>query len=260
MIESQSLDNLRVMLLSAGHELAEPGSTDVRVCPTPDLRIVVATQPDVTLYPAHRRHFFLCRPRAESILIRAGCPFTLCRQWSELLVRMHGRHSREVLAGPGTWLLSRLIKHDPILIWGVGSGYWEQSYCDSEYEVIENELGTRIDFGPWRKHLIEGTCQTTHYLSPQDEQFPHILAAYLLLSSYNFFEFYLANINCTEVYEIHHHDKVTASVPVPELKVQILKDLTANPDLYIDVSGYHCAWDGEEDEDEEGNGPIDNSD
>ena len=91
--------------------------------------------------------FFICRPGAEAILIRAGCPFTLCRQWSELLVRMDGRQSRELLAGPGALTLAHLINHDPILIWGVGSGYWEQSYCDTQYEVIESELGRRIGFG-----------------------------------------------------------------------------------------------------------------
>jgi hypothetical protein len=249
-MESQSFEDLRIKLRCAGHELVETGSTGVRVCPTPDSGIVVATYADITLFPAYRRHFFLCRPGAEAILTRAGGPCAPFRQWSELLVQMDAGPSRDLLAGPGAWALTRLINHDRVLIWAVGSGYWEQSYIDTQYELIENELGRRIDFSPWRKPLTAGTSQEAHYLSSQDEQFANVLAAYFLLSSYESFEIYLTDINCTEVYEIHHHDKVTASAPVVELHQQILQDLAGNSDLYEDVSGYHCAWDDEDDEDD----------
>ena len=102
---------------------------------------------------------------------------------------------------------------------------------------------------PWRKHLVEGTGQEAYCLNPGDDQFTDILAAYFLLSSYNFFEFYLTNTDCTEVYEIHHHDKVTASVFDPVSEQELIRSLTSNPDLYTEASGYQCTWD---DEDEEG--------
>jgi hypothetical protein len=253
MIESESLGDLRIRLESAGHELVETGSTGFCVCPTPDSGIVVATHPDVTLYPAHRQHFFLCQPGAEAVLSRVGCPSTITRQWNELLVRTDGGQSRDLLAGPGAWVLARLMNYDPILIWGVGSAYWERSRSDAQYELVESELGRRIDFRPWRNYLTEGTSPDAYYLSPQDKQFVYILAAYFLLASYECFEFYLTNASCTEVYEIHHHDKVTASAPAPESVQQILQILTGNPDLYMDVSGYRCAWDEEAEEDGEGN-------
>jgi hypothetical protein len=247
MIESQSLEELRQKLEHAGHRLVEEAASGVRVLPTTYSGIVVATQPDVTLYPEYRRRFFLCREDAEAVLTRTDCPPSLSRQWGEMLSRIHTAQSRELLAGPGAWALSRAAGHDPVLIWAVGSGYWERSYSETQYELIESELGRAVEFEPWRKHLLEGTTQEAYYLSPRDEEFTCVLAAYFLLSTYNNFEVYVTDDCCTEVYEIHHHEKVTASAPAPESLQRIRQVLTANPDLYSDISGYRCEWDGKED-------------
>jgi hypothetical protein len=245
-----SLDDLRNILTAAGHKLVETGATALRVSPSPDSGIVVATQPDVTLYQAYRRRFFLCGPGSEAILSRENCPTALRLEWDEVLLRMDVGQSRDLLAGPGAWTLARLHNCDPILIWGVGPAYWEQSYCDSQYELIENALGRQIEFSPWRTHLIDGTSQNVYQLSPHSAHFAYVLAAYFLLSSYNFFEFYLADIACTEVYEIHHHDKVTISSPMPGRQQQTLRILAENPDLYIVADGYHCGWDEEGEQEE----------
>ena len=242
------------MLSRSGHELYETTSAGLRVCPSPDTSIVVAIDADVTLYPAYRQRFFLCQPGAEDILTRAVCPVSIRQQWGELLVRLAPDQSRKLLAGPGAWTLTRLVQNDPILIWGVGSGYWEQSYRDTEYELIESKLGDRINFGPWRKHLTEGASKEAYCLNPGDDQFAVTLAAYFLLSSYNHFEFYLTNTDCTEVYEIHHHDEVTASIPDPDLRQQVLEDLIQNQDIYTDISGYQLRdeWENEDKEEETG--------
>ena len=100
MCEYQPLTDLRTKLRGAGHGLVDTDSAGVRVCPPPDSRIVVATQADVTLFPAYRRHFFLCQPGAEAILARAGCPPTVCRQWTNCLPGWTAAR-RDLLAGPG---------------------------------------------------------------------------------------------------------------------------------------------------------------
>jgi hypothetical protein len=247
MIGSRSLDDLRQKLKHAGHRLVDEAASGVRVLPTTNSGIVVATRPDVTLYPEYRQRFFLCREGAEAVLTRTDCPPSLSRQWGEMLSRTRTAQGRELLAGPGAWALSRAFGHNPVLIWAVGSGYWEQSYCESQYELIESELGRAVEFEPWRKHLLEGTTQEAYYLSPHDEEFPCVLAAYFFLSSYNHFEVYVTDDCCAEVYEIHHHDKVTASAPAPESLQRILQVLTASPDLYSDISRYLCEWDEQED-------------
>jgi hypothetical protein len=239
------LDTLRARLEVWGHKLEETGSADFRVCPMSDSSIVVAIQPDVALYPAYRRRYFLCRQGAEAILTRTVCPVSLQQRWYELLGRMKPGQSRDLLVGPGSWTLARLTCHKALLIWGVGDAYWEQSDWNKEYEQIENDLATRIDFTPWRKHLAEGTNREVYHLNPNEDRFAHVLASYFLLSSYNSFNFYITDHRCTEVYEIHHYDKVTASLPMPESLQEAYVTLKHNPDIYIDILCYENSWDRE---------------
>lgn len=248
MADSLSLQEMRFNLESNGHQVEVADSGGLRVRPKPESSIVVALEPDVTLRPAYRQRFFLCQPGAEAILARNGYPVPHLRHWDELLGRMEPGPGRDLLAGPAAWTLARVAFHHSTLIWAVGSQSWEQTHCGTRYALIESQLGRRINFSPWRTHLTEGPSPKAYYLQLHNEQFAYVLAAYFLLSSYNFFEFYLTDPGCTEVYEIHHHDQVVASVATPKAEQELLRTLTMNPDLYTEASGYQCTWDDEDTE------------
>jgi hypothetical protein len=194
----------------------------------------MALEADPVLRKEYRLRFFLCEPNAETILVRGNCPHDLRRFWVELLSSLTPDHERNLLAGPASWALTRLSSHERILLWAEREPPWSQYYVHdlrSKYNTIINSASSVVPFG-------EGGSLTAFVLSPQGDSFVNVLAACFLLTSRSCHNCFIADEGCAEVYQIHHHDKVVASLPDTDSREEALQHLTLNSDIYTDISGY----------------------
>ena len=60
--------------------------------------------------------------------------------------------------------------------------------------------------------------------------------------------FYVSDEAATEVYLLHHHDKVVASVPDQDTRKFLLEELVALSDVFEDWSGYRPVVDDEDEQ------------
>jgi hypothetical protein len=62
----------------------------------------------------------------------------------------------------------------------------------------------------------------------------------------SFYDFFVSDPNCNEVYRLHHHRSIFVSIPNEESRRELLDDLTSWSSLIEDCSGYVSPWDDEE--------------
>ena len=60
-------------------------------------------------------------------------------------------------------------------------------------------------------------------------------------------DFFVADLDCREVYRLHHHGKVVVSIPDGSSRQKLLDDLAVHADLIEDYSGYTSDWDDDDD-------------
>jgi hypothetical protein len=72
-------------------------------------------------------------------------------------------------------------------------------------------------------------------MSTHGDEFVDLFAACFELTSWSCYNCFVADPDFREVYYVHHHDKVVASIPEAGLRRQVLQGLRFNPDLYEDV-------------------------
>jgi hypothetical protein len=205
----------------------------VRVRPREEMIITVALNEDYTLLDRFRRRFFLCEPEPESILLRAGCPEGIRRRWIKLAMNVHGWW-HYILAGPGSWVLSRLYRYDRLTLWGnygtLGRANYVQRMFERESAALRNALPASLPLRDDKDLVILR-------LRRRDPRFVYVLAASFLMASMEE-NCYIAGDDFAEVYTLHHHDMVMASIPRVVSRHEVLRHFMENADVYEDVSGY----------------------
>src|SRR5207248_10943185 len=91
--------------------------------------IWVAVEPDEALLREWRQRFFLCEPDPEQVLRVLGCPEPHRERWLQLVDGQPPGHWRDFLAGPGSWLLSRLARFRGVIAWSDRGLRWDALDC-----------------------------------------------------------------------------------------------------------------------------------
>jgi hypothetical protein len=247
MTERPPLEVWRATLERQGHRLVEPEAntlTGFSVWPDADSIITVATEPDTVLHRHYRQRFFLCPGGPEQVFQQLSCPEQHWARWAELVSRQPPGNWQDFLAGPGSWLLSRLARFPRVVAWADRGLPWE---------VLDDPM--HRGWGVWIPTAVREFFASLgpdagrpRLFASSHERFADAVGACLLFASVGTRDCYLADEGGTEVYLAHHHDKVVVSIPDAGRRAALLQELLAAPSLFPDVSGYDSPLDEEQDE------------
>ena len=234
MTSSILIDELKDKLESTGHCLVETKAGGVGVWTPPEARITVAVYPDATLHDPNPPNYFLCAPDARAILDNSQLTSDTRETWYSILNRFGGIELYDLLAGPATWALLRLSRYEQLIVWTNGSRWKKDKDKEREDEYLEmvTSLGSPVQFKPWYTHLSKYTDECAYILPTRNDAFLNTFAAYILLCSRNFREISFTEPSFSEVYEVHHHDKVTASIPDVYQRSELLDSISGQPHLF----------------------------
>ena len=254
MQEELTLDAWCGRLQACGHRVREPSGepeTAFILWPDADTVVTVAVEPDGTLYRQYRERFFLCEPEPEHVFRVMGCPELHRTRWLEQVVRQPAGYWQDFLAGPGSWLLSRLARFPKVVVWGVQGLSWDQLDCS-----IHRGWGMEVPAAAagFFAATAGPDALRPRLLPVRDERFVAVLAACLLFASVGLRDCYLADAEAAEVYLAHHHDKVAISIPDTAVRKKLLRELAEAAWLFTDVSGYASSMDDAEENDTEEDG------
>jgi hypothetical protein len=239
------LDVWRTRLENRGHRITEPERTTLTgftLWPDLDTIIVVAVEPDETQRPRSGQRYFLCAPEPEQVFRVASCPEPSRNRWLELVSQQPAGYWQDFLAGPGSWVLSRLARFDEVVAWSDNGLEWPM-LDNSTHRFWGVEIPAEA--APLFCAPDRSEKQGLVTFRTDDERFADAVAACLLFASVALRDCYLADLSGAEVYLAHHHDKVMVSVPGAGAREELLAGLRKAPWLFTDVSGYTAPSDDE---------------
>jgi hypothetical protein len=124
------------------------------------------------------------------------------------------------VSGPFRWLIARLARFDHVLLW-----------------PADEEQDSRFSLSSLDLRREKGCRALWNAAVGVSEGFSDVL---------------VSDVDCREVYRLHHHDKIEAYIPDGAARQEMLDGLARRPDLFEDCSGYMVEWDDEkESEDDE---------
>lgn len=239
-------DELRSRLLRAGQLAPEDdaeGSRGTDVWPTPETIVTVGWSLDPTLRPEYRRRYFVCRLTSgddPSPALEDDPAFAPPGPFREAAAA--GPAGDAFLAGPVRWLLRRIARFDALLFWPAsleeGPAFLQPGLLE-EFPGIRDRLPADL---PGR------SATGAIVLDPHNETDARLLWEAEARVSQTFFDFFVSDPECREVYRMHHHGKVEVSVPDEPARRAMIDELASRPDLIEDVSGFISDWDDEDDE------------
>ena len=160
--------------------------------------------------------------RVRAGLSRPGCPEPHRTRWLELVSQQAPGYWQDFLAGPGSWLLSRLARFSRIVAWSDRGLPWNELDCP-----IHRNGGMAVPAAaaPLFAPAAGPEAARHRLLSASDERFTDAVAACVLFASPGMRDCYLADADATEVYLAHHHEKVVVSIPEVEARRKLLQEL-----------------------------------
>jgi hypothetical protein len=255
-----SLQELHDLLVRRGHTVEHHGHFATNVTLPPSAYITVGLDLDPMVRVTYRQNYFATYQDEVQLtpLLRDHCDFVLPERFASALFTDPGIDPEAVtdgfLAGPFRWLLRRLTRFPRWLLWPDDSLRDAYSFVHPIALVELPHLKSRLDaagIGPPDLGAI--------VLERDDVSDCGVVweaAAFVASDSENFF---ISDLEATEVYEIHHHDKVGVSVPDPAEREGLLEELRGWSDLFEDAAGYVMESDADCFEETEKEGPEEKS-
>ena len=251
----------QVIAIDGWQALLKAQDQDISRCPCgtetglvlhldPEKIVTVALEQDVLVYPKFRHRYFVCSPEPEHVFGALSCPEPLRLRWLQLVSQQRPSYWRDFLAGPGSWLLSRLARFEDVVIWSDRILDWQGIY-DATYRdpgMYFPEAGSSF-FSPLRGEPKPfSPCLT----AVGQRDFADVVAACFLLVNYGGQDCYVADAEATEVYLVSNDEKVILSIPGVTLRDRIVQELEKSQPPFKNVSGYSgSADDDSEKKDEE---------
>jgi hypothetical protein len=230
-------------LSEQGHSArSHPNSPAVAadVWPTPDTIVTVAVDPDVTLKPAYRDRYFAC--------LRDAAGFPIAEQEPSLAlpdplarVAALGPMDSDFLAGPVRWLAARRLRVPQVLLWPDGEYRARRGLVRPEALAELPRLRGNLD----RVQTGGGTVGALALDLRRDDD-AAVFWEVAGLVGWSHENFYVSDEAAREVYLLHHHDKVVASVPDQHTRWLLLEELSELSDVFEDLSGYSSGTDDED--------------
>jgi hypothetical protein len=174
-----------------------------------------------------------------------GCPEPHCSRWLELLSEQPDGYWRDFLAGPGSWLLCRLSRFQGVVAWSDRGLPWTGLDNDTH-----RSWGMKVPSraAPFFAPSDGPEASQPRLLLVEDWRFADAVAACVLFGSVGMRDCYLADLDATEVYLAHHHDKIVVSIPATGVRKELHRDLKGAAWLFSDVSGYGSSMNDEEED------------
>ena len=240
-------DELRGRLVRAGHPAPDDEETHCAtdVWPTPEAIVTVAMNLDPTLMPAYRQRYFACylKSAEEPVpAIRDAPAFALPELSREVATESPAEDC--FLHGPFRWFLRRIQCFNSVLFWPEcrepnTDGAFAQADLLEGLPFLRERLGTDAS------GLAEIGAVV---LDLRREPAWMVLWEVATQVSQSFSDFFVSDLECHEVYRLHHHGKVVASLPDGASRQELIDDLANWSDLIEDCSGYVSEWDDEDDD------------
>lgn len=237
---------LRNWLLRTGHcgSRGPDGAAGSDLWPSPDSIVTVALNLDPTLRPPYRQRYFACLLESEANpvpVIQFEADFAVPSPFETIAA---GHPVAEgFMTGPFRWLLNRLSRCRHLLLWPSGRDHKSGDSAFASAQLLDDcpELGrclcsaglSEAEVGAVVLDLAEQT----------DCRMLWKVASYVAQS---FQDFYVASLEGTEVYLMHHHDKVVISVPDPAARQALLRELIDRSNVMEDCSGYSSPIDDDD--------------
>jgi hypothetical protein len=239
-------DELGHRLVRAGHFACEDGETacGTDVCPTPDTIVTVGMNLDPTLRPACRHRYYACYLKSEDEpvpALRDDPSFTLPVPF--LAASLESSADDCFLGGPCRWLLQRIARFDSVLLWPACRGS-DTAEAFAQSGLLEEVPSLR---GKLPADLPSLSGIGAVVLDLLREPDCRVLWDVMSRVSQSFFDFFVADPECREVYRLHHHGKVVVSILEESLRQELLDEIDGHSDLIEDCSGYTSDWDDEDD-------------
>jgi hypothetical protein len=230
-------DELLRRLIKARHHLPgeDPSAYLTDVWSTPDKIVTVALHLDPTLKEEYRQRYFAClleSPRHPVPIIQYEPTFSL----REVFRQLAGERPMlgAFLDGPFRWLLHRLRAYDEILLWPAGRG---QCSGGAFEKALASETLPKLS--QWLQRLPVGLVDVGAILLDMTD-----LSGCGLLWEVggwvgnSLTDFYVSDSACTEVYTLHHHEKVEVMVPDDWARHCLVEELECWDEVLEDCSGY----------------------
>ena len=245
-----SREQLRQQLIRSGHELNTDRESSTCVEPPPTTIATVGANLDPCQWKTHReRYFAMLLDDGSRPMIRAHPNFTPTGAFAAALnfEPLGGRYiGGNFRLGPARWLIQRLARMPRIFLCPEDQIRTSDNFVREHWALEEmprlrdwlREVGTvPVDAGAIALNTSAvGDCRVIWEVVAQVEA--------------GFFNFFISDPQTEEVYELHHHSKVTASVPDPGGRQRLVDELAAYPDVLEDCSASLLDW-GDERLDEE---------
>jgi hypothetical protein len=253
MDEFVPVGDLRALLLEQGHRLGDPDNRpgSLSIEPPEDVYLTIALKADVVLYRRWRERYFLCKPDAGVILDSSSVTDDFRRRWMAMIDGVMAGLPRDVIAGLATWTASRLLRFHRVFAWADKRVGLYQDYRGKACEEVSESLGSTIGPGLLRRHLDAEASAVAAVLETNNPEFPFLIATYFLFASQNFLEICFTVEDGSEVYTMHHHDKVIVSIPDPVNRLALVAELSSNPAHFTADSNYELREEPEDMTEEE---------
>jgi hypothetical protein len=210
--------------------------------PPPDSIVTVGLNLDPFFKKEYRQRYFAClleSPSNKVPVLQYEPIFALPKPFRGLVST--ARYPDNFVGGPFRWLLRRLLRFRRVLLWPASYGYWSVSrrfdWVGASRELPRLEKWLRdaarapVMIGAIVLNLSQAKdCAVLWEVadSISDGWVDH---------------WYVSDLACKEVYKMHHHDKVMASVPGRSRRNKMLRELASWGDVFEDCSGYHSEID-----------------
>jgi hypothetical protein len=216
---------LRDRLISADHLLAA-----LNVLPCPNTHVTVGLNLDPTLKPEYRERYFACLLESQDNpvpIVQYDAAFALSEPFRDAAEQ--SLPASDFMDGPFRWLLHRLLRFRSMLLWPAN--------CPEAGWI--GLLEERPRLGEWlRDATVAPFAVGAIVLNSTDARDCAVLWEVAKSVSDSFIDWYVSDPECNEVYRLHHHDKIEASVPNPTTREKMLQELAERDDVIEDCSGY----------------------
>ncbi len=238
---------LRDRLLRSGHHSTRGtngAATGSDLWPSPHTIVTIALNLDPTLRRPYRERYFACLLESEAnpvAVLQFEPEFALPSPFETIAAEQPVAEG--FMTGPFHWLLSRLSRHRYLLLW---PSRRNQQSGDSEFASAE-----LLDDCPELRHWLRaagpsGAEVGAIVLDMAERADCRVLWKVASNVAQSFQDFYVGDLECTEVYQMHHHDKVVVSIPDPAARQALLRQAIARSDVMEDCSGYSSPMDDED--------------
>jgi hypothetical protein len=234
-----SLADLHARLVNQGHRLVGDPSQSTDIVPHPEQIVTVALNLDPVLKAEYRGNYFACLVDDNHRPYISDHPaFAFPEAFSRLAVEEPPVGG--FMNGPFRWLLRRLTALPSVLLWPDS-----RSRPAGEGGFIE---ATRLNEMPRLKQSVSTAPLSAGALILNLESQPDraLLWEVAQRAGDAYLDPFVSDLGCVEVYQLHHHDKVVASIPDGERRRALLRELSALGDVLEDCSGYAVPSDEED--------------